>query len=302
MPIPNIPPGFKVADIKTELGSTNNSLKALGGLANPPLADTFLMSDFANYTHYYSGFYRNDGVNDYAQIAGGASTNAIGSGALTISFWVRNNGSAHQNHQIVNIAPGFSSNDRLMIDYNTTNNQLRFNHRQGSSNNIRAYYMNNNSSKTGLSGNWTSTNRGTTNSNNWNMLTYVYDGKKSGLNGLTVWWNNQQLDYQVNSTSGSRSNLSMTNIRFGENIHTSGSAGNATMDFDEFKIYSRLLSSTEINSLYQAGSTNPASAAAAGVTSNLISQIRFDGGVVSDAEGHFTGTAGAYNGGQFIAY
>ena len=41
MPIPNIPPGFKVADIKTELGSTNNSLDALGGLANPPLATPF---------------------------------------------------------------------------------------------------------------------------------------------------------------------------------------------------------------------------------------------------------------------
>lgn len=301
MPIPNIPPGFTVADIKAELGSTNNSLQALGGLANPPLATPFLMSEFANYTHYTSGFYRNDGVNDYAQIEGGASSNAIGSSALTISFWVRNNASVHQNIQIVNIAPGFSSGDRLMIDYNMTNNQLRFNHRQGSSNNIRGYYMNNNSSKTGLSGAWTSTNRGTTNSNGWNMLTYVYDGKQSGLNGLTVWWNNQQLDYQANATAGARANLSMTNIRFGENIHNVGSAGNATMDFDEFKMYSRLLSYNDINALYQAGTTNPASAGAAGVTANLISEIRFDGGMI-DLQGHFTGIAGAFNGGQFIAY
>lgn len=301
MPIPNIPPGFKVADIKTELGSTNNSLKALGGLANPPLGSPFLMSEFANYTHSASSFYRNDGVNDYAQITGGVSSNAIGSGALTFSFWVRQNATSHQNAQIINIAPGFSSSDRLMIDYNTTNNQLRFNHRQGSSNSIKAFYMNNNTSKTGLSGAWSASNRGTVNGNGWNMLTYVYDGKQSGLNGLTVWWNNQQLDHQVN-TSGSRGNLSMTNIRFGENIHNVGSAGNAHMDIDEFKIYSRLLSSTEINSLYQAGSTNPASAAAAGVTGNLISNVRFDGSQVVDLEGHFTNDGSTFNGGQIIAY
>jgi hypothetical protein len=293
MPIPNIPPGFTVADIQAELNSNANTLTALGLLANPKLVPPFLMSDFANYSHTVAGYYRNDGVNDYAQITGGNAKRAIGAGEYTISFWVRQNAGVHQNAQMINIAPAFSSSNRIMIDYNTTNNQLRFNHRQGGTNTIKGFYMNNNTSKTGLSGGWTSSNRGNTyNNSGWTLLTYVYNGNQSGLSGLTVWWNTQQLDYQA-SVTGTRGNLAMANIRIGENIHNVGSAGNADMDFDGITIWNRLLAPDEIEGHYIAGPTGPP------VSADYISHISFDNGTFTDIGGHW-GTGTIVNGGQLL--
>lgn len=293
MPIPNIPPGFTVADIKAELGSNSNSLLALGGEVN--FSTPFLMSDFAGYSAYTHRFYYNDGVNDYAQITGGAGSNALGSGTLTISFWVKQGASSNQNAQMLNIAPGFSSADRLMIDYNTNNNKLRFNHRSGGTNTMREYYLNNNSSATGTPGPWTSANPGYTwNNTGWTMLTYVYNGKSRNLDGLSVYWNNQQLDFQAQVT-GSRSDLPMTNLRIGENIHTVGSAGNANMAFDGIKIYDRLLSSSEINTMYNNGPTgSPASGS--------IANITFDNGAFADESGHFGDGGTTHNGGYFSNY
>lgn len=290
MPIPNIPPGFTVADIKAELGSNSNSLLALGGEVN--FSTPFLMSDFAGYSAYTHRYYNNDGVNDYAQITGGAGSNAIGSGALTISLWVKQNATAHQNAQIINIAPGFSSNDRFVFDYNTSSNKLRVNHRSGSTNTMREYYLGNNSSKTGTSGPWTSSARGTTwNGTGWTMLTAVYDGRARNFDGLYYYWNNQQLDYQAQVT-GSRTNLAMTNLRIGENIHAVGSAGNATMSFDGFKVYDRLLSSAEISSMYNNGPTGTP-------ISGAIANITFDNGAFVDEGGHFGNGGTTHNGGYF---
>lgn len=294
MPIPNIPPGFTVSDIKTELGSGNNSLLALGQSAG--FQAPFLMSDFAGYVAYTNAkYYTNDGVNDYAQITGGNSARAIGDGTFSISFWVRNNASSHQNHQIINIAPGFSASDRLMIDYNTTNNQLRFNHRQGGSNNIAGFYLNSNSSVTGVSTSWTAGDRGNTNADGWIMLTYIYEGRGGIEGGLTVYWNDSPIDSNAISTAGSRSPLTMTNMRVGENIHTTGSAGCATMDFDEIKIYNTGLSQTDITNLWNNGAI--ADSAETGVTSGLISEITFDGGTMVDTAGHFSNSGTLNNGG-----
>ena len=292
MPIPNIPPGFKVADIKNELGSSLNSLLALGqqvGFQTP-----FLMSDFAGYAAYTnSKYYHNDGVNDYAQITGGAGTNAIGSGALTISFWVRQNSSVNKNAQIINIAPGFDKNNRLMIDYSASNNKLRLNHRESATNTFREYHLGANpNANTG--GAWTSGSRGNTNAQGWTMLTFVYDGRQGALEGLNVYWNTAQLDHQV-ETAGSRGDLPMSNMRLGENIHNVGTAGNANMDLDEIKIYNRLLSAGEIASLYNGGTI--VNAATAGVESGIIAEVSFDSGTFVDARGHFGNSGVMVNGG-----
>ena len=283
---------IKLSEIKSELGSSSNSLRALSGLASLGIPDA--ISEFYGYSSYSnSKYYHNDGVNDYAQITGGAGTNAIGSGALTISFWVRQNSSVNKNAQIINIAPGFDKNNRLMIDYNTSNNKLRLNHRESATNTFREYHLGANpNANTG--GAWTSNSRGNTNAQGWTMLTFVYDGRQGALEGLNVYWNTSQLDHQV-ETAGSRGDLTMSNMRLGENIHNVGTAGNANIDLDEIKIYNRLLSVGEIASLYNGGTI--VNASTAGVDAGIIAEVSFDTGTFVDSAGHFSSTGTLHNGG-----
>lgn len=288
MPIPNIPPGFTVSDIKAELGSSSNSLLALGGEVgfNAP----FLMSDFAGYQALTHAYYHNDGVNDYAQITGGAGSNAVGSGRMTISFWVKQNAPTHHNAQMINIAPGFDKNNRIMIDYNTSNSKLRFNHRQGATNTLREYYMGANP-QIGVGSGWTSSDRGNTyNNTGWTMITCVYDGGQRNLDGLTFYWNDTVIDFQA-SANGNRGNLAMTNLRIGENIHSVGSAGNANMDFDGIKVYDRLLDGGEVAQMYNNG---PTGAEIAGPIVNLT----FNNGTFIDEAGHFSNSGTLNNGGN----
>ena len=295
MPIPNIPPGFTVSDIKAELGSNSNSLLALGQEAG--FGVPFFMSDFAGYSAATNvRYYNNDGVNDYAQILSGARNVSLGVGSYSISFWVRQNSSVNKNAQLLNISPTFDKNNRLMIDYNTSNNKLRFNHRADGSNTMREFYLANNSGA-GTGGPWTSGTRGNTNDEGWTMLTFVYDGNMEGLDGLQVYWNTNQLNHQA-EVMGSRSPLDITNMRIGENIHITASAGCANMDFDEIKIYNKLLTPSEITQLYANGTIM--SASAAGVTSNLISEISFESDANTvDTAGHFSEVLQVYNGGNF---
>ena len=290
MPIPNIPPGFTVTDIKNELGSSTNSLVALGGEANPPLTVPFLMSDFAGYTNTLYGYYHNDGVNDYGQITGGAGSNAFGSGRLSISFWVRQNAPTHHNAQMLNFAPGFDKNNRIMIDYNTNNSKLRFNHRQGGQNNLREYYMGSNA-PVGTGGNWTSGNRGNTAANGWTLITVVYDGGRPGLDGLTFYWNANPLDFQATSINGARADLAATNLRIGENIHSVGSAGNANMDFDQIRGYARLLNQGEVTQIFNNGPTGPD-------LGGEFMNIKFDNSQFIDEGGHFGNSGTMVNGGH----
>ena len=296
MGVGNLP--FNLSDIQTELGSTTDTLSGLGLEATPQLTTPFNMSEFENYVAVIEGYYRNDGVNDYGQITGGASTNQFGSGRLSVSFWVKQNAGSHHNAQMLNFAPGFSSSDRIMIDYNTgAGGKLRFNHRQGSGNNLKEYYLNNggNNSKSGTGGNWQASNKGNTNGQGWTLLTVTYDGAVSGVGGVNFWWNDQQLDHNAQATNGSRSNLAATNLRVGENIHNVGSAGNAAMDFDKICVYSSILSASEIQNIYNNG---PKGATLG--TPHI--EINFNNNTFTDEGTHFSNNGTVNNGGSIQSH
>ena len=296
MSVGNLP--FNLSDIQTELGSTTDTLSGLGLEANPQLTIPFNMSEFENYVAVTHGYYSNDGVNDYSQITGGAGSNQFGEGRRSVSFWVRQNAGSHHNAQLLNFAPGFDKNNRIMIDYNTNSGgKLRFNHRQGSANNLKEYYLNNggNNSKSGTGGNWQASNRGNTAANNWTLLTVTYDGGIGGVGGVNFWWNDQMLDHNAEATGGARAPLAATNLRIGENIHSTGSAGCADMDFDKICVYDSILTANEIQTIYNVGPQ--------GAThGSPYIEINFNNSVFSDERGHFANTGTMHNGGSIQSH
>lgn len=287
---------ISISDIKAELGSSSNSLRALSSAAGFSIPDA--MSEFYGYAAYTNTqFYRNDGVNDFQQLDSADGSIIFGDTPLTISFWVRQNSSTNKNAQMINFAPGFSSNDRIMIDYNTNSNKLRFNHREGATNTMREYYLPSNSGVTGITGAWTSSTRGNTNSQGFTMLTYVYDPSQPDLQGLEVYWNTSLLTHQA-EVRGARGPLPVINMRVGENIHTTSSAGCANMDFDEIKIFTDLLDQNQVTALYNSG-TIADNGNGAGIA-NLFTEITYEG-FNGDTAGYFPNVS-LNNGGSRINY
>jgi len=212
---------ISISQIKAELGSSSNSLRTLSAAAGFSTPDA--MSEFYGYASYSnSSHYRGDGVNDFIEYTGGNGAIEFGTVPLTISFWVRQNSSFNKNAQMINFAPGFSSSYRIMIDYNTSNSKLRFNHRADATNTMKEYYLPSNRD-TGVASEWTASSRGVTNNQGFTMLTYTYDPEQPGLDGLTVYWNTLPLTHNA-YVQGTRSPLSIVNARVGENIHTTNSA------------------------------------------------------------------------------
>lgn len=282
---------ISISQIRAEVGNGSYSLYALSQAAGFSSPDA--MSEFYGYAAYTNlNFYRNDGVNDYQELSGGDGSIVFGDQPLTVSFWVRQNSSTNKNAQMINFAPEFSSNNRIMIDYNTNSNKLRFNHREASTNTMREYYLASNSGATGITGAWTSSTRGNTNPQGFTMLTYTYDPTMPGLEGLIVYWNTEELAHQA-EVKGNRGPLPVINMRVGENIHTTSSAGCANMDFDEIKVYDRVLTQQEVITLYNGGviADNQNSLAYGG----LLFEIGYDSSF-GDNAGYFP-TAGYYNGG-----
>lgn len=286
---------IKISEIKAELGSSSNSLRALSAAAGFSTPDA--MSEFYGYASYTNtSYYRNDGVNDYILYQNGSGAVTFGDTPVTVCFWVRQNSSTNKNAQMINLAPGLNKDYRIMMDYNTSNNKIRFNHRSDATNTMREYYLGNNLTATGVAGAWTLDNRGNVNNRGFTMITYSYDPSLPGLNGLRVWWNDRELTAQAEA-SGTRSPLQINNMRVGENIHTTASAGNMNMDIDEIKMYNAAYGQGEIDVLYNGGTV--VNNAQLGL-SNLVSEISFDSGGAIDSSGYFNSPQVV--GGQILNY
>lgn len=291
---------IKISEIKAELGSSSNSLRNLSAAAGFSTPDA--MSEFYGYppTPAYSNdfFYKNDGVNDYIEYTNGNGGISFGDVPITVSFWVRQNSGGNKNAQMINFAPGFSKDNRIMIDYNVNNSKLRFNHRSDATNTMKEYYLNTgvNQAVSGVSSEWTASDRGVVNQLGFTMLTFTYDPGLPGLDGLTVYWNEDPLTHNA-YVQGTRSSLPTVNARVGENIHTTASAGCANMDFDEIKVYDQVLSATDIVQLYNSGQIVDSSQLSLPAP---VIEITFENGV-TDANNYFAGAV-ANNGGAVAGY
>jgi len=238
-------------------------------------------------------FYRNDGTGDYVNGTTSTSPFSISSSQdLTVSMWVRPQNTSTQNHMMINFGnTNANGNNRMFISYTANVNRILTRYRSNSVNFDVQWAIHDNSTATGISSStpaWSASNRGNTNSDGWIMLTMTYDASQSsGSNAFDLYWNTTAFTSQATSASGTRTTMDATKLRIGENLHLTDSGGNAHMDFDEIKIYNRVLSASEISTLYNSGTIADSSQT---VSSGLITEWTFDGGNANDSNSKYTGS------------
>ena len=81
--------------------------------------------------------------------------------------------------------------------------------------------------------------------------------------------------------------IDATKGRIGENLQATNSAGNCTLDYDEIKIYNKVLSSSEVTTLYNSGTIADSSQT---VSSGLITEWTFDNNNANDSNSKYTNT------------
>jgi hypothetical protein len=120
------------------------------------------------------------------------------------------------------------------------------------------------------------------------MLTMTYDASQSNAsNAFKLYWNQNECTSQSNANSGTRTAINATKGKIGENLHLTNSAGNATIDYDEIKIYNKVLSSSEVTTLYNSGAIADSTQT---VSSGLITEWTFDNNNANDSNSKYTNT------------
>lgn len=255
------------------------------------------ISEWYGYDHTASSYtnsryYQNDGTGDYIDCTTStAPFNINTTQDLSFSLWVRNTGSK-QNQLLFNFGnTNANGNNRIFVTYSANLNRLIFRYRSNSVNFDRQFALHDNSSVTGISSSangWSSTSRGNVNAQNFCLLTFTYDASQStSASAMKMYWNSSEVTTQAAANSGTRTAMSATKGRIGENLHLTNSAGNATLDYDEIKIFNKVLSSSEVTSLYNSGTIADSTQT---VSSGLITEWTFDDNTVDDSNNDYTCT------------
>ncbi len=280
---------ISINDIKTELGNSSGSLNTLSVAAGK--AAPHAMSEFYGYANYSNvKFYENDGTGDEISGSTGSAPFTINSTQdLSISMWVRPQNTATQNHLMINFSNTTSNgNNRLFISYTASVNRIITRVRTNSSNFDRQFALHDNSTQTGFSSSnaWSKTNRGNTNAAGWINLTVTYDASQTSAEAaFKLYWNGSECTSTAASSNGSRGSIAATNYKIGENIHSTNSGGNAFMDFDEIKVYDRIISGSAITSIYNSGVIADSSQTS---STNLVTEWTFEGSNANDSNSRYT--------------
>lgn len=241
----------------------------------PSSTAPFAMSDWYGYDHTAAGaqYYwdlSNDIVWDNATDRPLAST----SEDFSASLWIRPQwNSTDLNLIIFDLTPAGSTGtaNRFFFQYDFGLNRFITRYRSSSSNFDRQWALHDNNSATGTgassSNKWTGSNRGNVNSNGFCNLVLSYDASQSSpANAFKLYWNGTELTSTANTNSGSRSNMTLTEVGFCGNDHNTG--GSRIADYMYMHMWDQVTSSTNASTMYNSGT--PISAADAGYTTNLI--------------------------------
>jgi hypothetical protein len=270
---------IKISEIKAELGSSSNSLNTLSVAAGKTAPHA--MSEFYGYASYTnSHYYSNDGTNDYitGEKTGNTPFDINTTQDLSFNFWVRIKSTSKNNETLWNFGSTTANgNNRIFMQYIASSNRLLCRVRTNSVNFDRQYGLHDNSSVTGISNSttgWTTAQRGNVGNDNFTMITLTYDASQTNSsNAFKLYWNGSELTSQAANSSGTRTSTRADFFRFCENINTTASAGNANIDLDEFKVYTDILTSSEISTLYNGGTITDSSQTH---SSSLLTEWNFD--------------------------
>jgi hypothetical protein len=279
---------ISISEIKTELGSSSNSLRTLSDAAGFITPDS--MSEFYGYsnaptftpsTQYWQG----DGVNDTLRLDS-APIPWDTTTPLTWSGWYRieSGGGAVEQLGSISTEPSNGSN-QVFLQFDGRNNRIYHRVRNNGTFCQRQYPLHENLAVTGVSSaGWKATNMGNTNADGFVHLVFTYNPSDTTSNAMQVYWNGQQLTSSVNNSGGTRSapwaagSMAVADIvsstPFNPNVFQ-GSVDNVAM-------WARVLTQSEITTMYNGGV--PVQYDEAGVVNDILAEYRFEGGF-TDATG-----------------
>jgi len=286
---------ISISDIQTELGNSSGSLTDLSIAASKTAPHG--MKEFYGYSagpaYNNTRYYQNDGTGDYIDCTTStAPFNINTTQDLSFSMWVRQTGNK-QNQVLFNFGnTNANGNNRIFLSYSANLNRFVFRYRSNSVNFDRQWALHGtNGTATGVTSSstgWTSSSRGNVNSDGFCLLTVTYDASQStATSAMKIYWNSSELTSQAVANNGTRTAMAATKGRIGENLHLTNSAGNATLDYDEIKIFNKVLSASEVTSLYNSGSIADSTQT---VSSGLITEWTFDDNTVDDSNSEYTCT------------
>lgn len=298
---------IRLSEIGSEFGAANNSL-SLGGLEGgiygalntnstsyPDGNQPNEMSEWYSYDHsassytnsHYAAFTRGDAIKVQAFAA---PFQLSGSQDLSVSIWVRK-GSTVANEVLWDISANSSgTTDRFFLQYHYSLNRFIVRHRTNSVNYDRQYSLHDNNATTGTGTNsgtkWSSSNRGNVNGDNWNMITVTYDASQSNSqNGIKLYWNATEISTQAANASGSRTTKNPTQLTWGNNNHNpTTTAGGYSGDMDEMKIFTSVLSASDVSSLYNSGVVADS---ANSYSTGLRTEFTIDSTLTTDSNGDY---------------
>jgi hypothetical protein len=193
---------------------------------------------------------------------------------FSISLWIRPQWAATDLNLIIfDLTPSgtTSTANRLFLQYDYGLNRLITRYRSNSVNFDRqwALHENNSACGTGTSSanKWTSSNRGNVNGSNFIHLVLTYDASQStGAAAFKIYWSGSELTNTTASNNGSRSNMTLDELTFCGNDHNTG--GSRIADYMYMHMWDKLLTSSNVSSMYNSGT--PISASDASLSTDLI--------------------------------
>lgn len=293
---------IKMSEIANEQGVSLSNV-SLGSMSDTAgFSEPDAISEFYGYSSYTNTYYW-DMAGSSSELRWSDSTGSIENGAnctISISLWFRIDLSTKDNILFWDIYPnGASTNaNRMFFNYSANLNRFVARYRSSSVNFDRQWALHDNSSATGVSNSstgLTTSQRGNVNSDNFCHLVITYDGNQTtGRNAFKCYWNGTELTTEATSTSGTRTNFTMNRIVFGNDYN--GGTGDNTA-YDEMRIYGKVLSSSEVTSIYNSGSS--VNSGQDNVTTNLIFEDEAEATTPVDSTGTWarvssSGTRTAY--------
>lgn len=282
MPLQSSGP-ISISDIKTELGSSDNSLRILSSDAGFSVPDS--MSEFYGYS--FSSFSNDfaldyDGVNDEVE---GSTNGNIPNQTFTVSMWVRVDATTKHNMVFYGYVGTLdtTANDRFLAYYAASLNRLIVQFRRGSdgSRYQRQYPLHDNSGVTGITNSstgWVASQRGNTDAAGFTHLCFALNQTNTSVTGgIKAYWNGTEITSSVGDLNQFTTGMNCNFISFGNNL--SASTPNAIMEgvIDEVYMYNAQLSGANASTIYGFGRD-----AENTFTTNYVTSWRMENTVADD--------------------
>ena len=248
---------FDIGDSSFVNGAGSTNISLTGCLENLGYIKTRTIPQESLWYGANTGYYVNDGVNDYISGAWSRSYN-LTNNDWTMVCWVKTDQSTKANGIFWSFGASTpSSANRVYLQYNSTFNRLVVNLRTNSQNFIRAYALHDNSTQTGITNSttgWTTGQRGNTNSEGWTMLTVTYDASQSTPTAaFKIYWNTSELTVQASAPNQGRTAFTPGTMTLMDLSDSPPTSNNAEFSIDEWKYFEYNLSSANISTLYNSG-------------------------------------------------